>query len=372
MRAIGATSDRAHLARAVALAERSRRISAPNPHVGCVLVGDDGVVGEGSTSVAGGPHAEVNALAQAGERARGATAYVTLEPCGHHGRTPPCAGALRDAGVRRVVYGLDDPHRVAAGGASSLRAAGVEVEGGLLGEWIACQLEGFLRSVTSGRPHVTLKLAHTVDGRLTLDGAAQERTWITGPAARSAVHGWRAAVDGVLVGVGTVLADDPRLDVRHVPLRGPQPRAIVLDTWLRTPDTARIAREGTILLAGPGAAPAHAAALRDRGVDVQQVDLGAGGHLDLDAALARLVELGITSVLAEPGRTLAGALVAAGTVDRLVSHVALACGDGPLRLPVGESPCGGWLIERLGGAGDDLILQQVPGHTRTPTSTEEH
>jgi diaminohydroxyphosphoribosylaminopyrimidine deaminase / 5-amino-6-(5-phosphoribosylamino)uracil reductase len=333
VRATGTTSDRAHLARAVAVAERARHVSSPNPPVGCVLVRDAEVVGEAATSAVGGPHAEVNALAKAGERARGATAYVTLEPCGHHGRTPPCASALRDAGVRRVVYGIDDPHLEAAGGARALRDAGVEVEGGVLGDWIACQLEGFLTAVTAGRPHMTLKLAHTVDGRLVAEDGQRSAgrgrpAWVTGEAARTAVHVWRAAVDAVLVGSGTVLADDPRLDVRHVPPRGAQPRAVVLDTRLRTPVSANIARPGTVVLTGPDPDPGRAAALRDAGVDVQRVGLGRDGRIDLGPALGRLVELGITSVLAEPGATLAAAFVGAGVVDRLVSHVALDRGGG--------------------------------------------
>lgn len=374
VRATGPSSDRAHLARALAVAERARGTSSPNPHVGCVLVRDGVVVAEAATSAVGGPHAEATALATAGDDASGATAYVTLEPCGHHGRTAPCATALSRAGVVRVVYGLDDPHVAAAGGAQRLREDGVEVVGGLLAEWVGAQLEGFVSTVTRGRPHVTLKLAHTVDGRLGLGeqaggragtgrttGQAGATGWVTGAAARTAVHRWRAAVDAVLVGSGTVLADDPRLDVRHVPHRGRQPRAVVLDTRLRTPPDAKIARDGTIVLTGPEADPDARARLAAGGVAVETVPLGPDGHLDPHAALERLVVLGVTSVLAEPGRTVATGLVAAGLVDRLVAHVAVETGPAPLVLPVPDPPGGVWRIERLGGAGVDVVLHLVPG-----------
>jgi diaminohydroxyphosphoribosylaminopyrimidine deaminase / 5-amino-6-(5-phosphoribosylamino)uracil reductase len=362
--AIDTGEDRAHMARAVAVAERARRVSSPNPAVGCVLVRDHEVVAEAATDRVGGPHAEARALAHAGDRACGATAYVTLEPCAHTGRTPPCTEALRAAGVARVVYGADDPDPRARGGAGVLRDAGLQVDGGALAPWIEAQLEGFLTTVTRGRPHVTLKLAHTLDGRLApaddepraADG--EQRRWVTGRLARRAVHRWRAAVDGVLVGSGTVLADDPRLDVRHVAAPGGQPRGIVLDGRLRTPPDAAVARPGTLVLTAHGADPGRAAALEATGVEVQAVPCGDDGHLDLPAALARLAEAGITSVLAEPGATLATALVAAGVVDRLVCHVAPDLGTAPLTLPVPTGP--DWRVERLGAAGADLVLHLLP------------
>ena len=354
--------DRAHMARAIAVGEQARRLSSPNPAVGCVLVRDGHVVAEAATGPVGGPHAEAGALALAGERARGATAYVTLEPCAHHGRTPPCAPALARARVARVVYGIDDPNPPAAGGAVLLREAGVEVVDGVLAPWVAEQLEAFLTAARCARPHVTLKLAHTVDGRLTAS-----RTWVTGPTARRAVHRWRAGVDGVLVGSGTALADDPRLDVRHVPAHGGQPRPIVLDTRLRTPLNAAVVRPGAIVLCGPDAPTRHRRALAGAGVEVAEVVLDATGRLDLPTAMARLHTLGITSVLAEPGTTLGAALVAAGLVDRLVSHVALDLGEGGVRLPL---PVEGWWVERVGGAGPDLVLHLRPGSpggARTPS-----
>jgi diaminohydroxyphosphoribosylaminopyrimidine deaminase / 5-amino-6-(5-phosphoribosylamino)uracil reductase len=352
-------ADRAHLARAVALAETVRARTAPNPGVGCVLVRDGCIVGEGATTPAGGPHAEAVALGVAGARAQGATAYVTLEPCAHHGRTPPCTDALVDAGVRRVVHAVADPNPPAAGGAAVLRGHGVEVVGpGEVGTsfrgTVAAQLEGFLRSVRSGRPHLTLKLAQTADGRLVAPDGAR---WITGPAARAAVHRWRSASDLVLVGVGTVLADDPRLDVRTDPAPPRQPRPVVLDTHLRTPVTAAVVTRGALLLCGESPDPRRSAALSAAGAEVVEVARGPDGRLDPAAALAALAPTA-TAVFAEPGGTLAATLLGAGLVDRLVLHVNPALGDGPPRHAV-PIPAG-WRLERAGGAGPDLLLHLVP------------
>jgi diaminohydroxyphosphoribosylaminopyrimidine deaminase / 5-amino-6-(5-phosphoribosylamino)uracil reductase len=352
-------TDRAHLARAVALAETVRARTAPNPAVGCVLVREERVVGEGATAPAGGPHAEVVALAAAGPDATGATAYVTLEPCAHHGRTPPCTDALAGAGVRRVVHGLADPNPPAAGGAAVLRRDGIEVAGpdtlgGTFAGVVAAQLEGFLTSMRTGRPHVTLKLAQTADGRLVAPDGAR---WITGAAARAAVHRWRRGVDAVLVGVGTVLADDPRLDVRLHPVPSWQPRPVVLDSDLRTPPGARVVARGALVLCGRDADPARRDALVAAGAEVVEVDRGRDGRVDPAAALAALAPIA-TSVLAEPGGTLATALLGAALVDRLVLHVNPALGDGPPRHAV-PVPAG-WRIERAGGAGPDLLLHLVP------------
>ncbi|MEX2504449.1 MAG: bifunctional diaminohydroxyphosphoribosylaminopyrimidine deaminase/5-amino-6-(5-phosphoribosylamino)uracil reductase RibD [Egicoccus sp.] len=353
-----ATDERRALARAIALAERVRQDTAPNPAVGCVLLRDGEVVGEGATQPPGGRHAEAEALAVAGDRAAGATACVTLEPCAHVGRTPPCAPALADAGVRRVVYAQDDPHAVAAGGADHLRGRGVEVIGpGEVGDVlhgaVAGQLEGFLRVVTTGRPHVTLKLAQTADGALQ---AADGRRWITGSVARTAVHRWRAAVDAVLVGSGTVLADDPRLDVRHVPATR-QPRPVVLDRRLRTPPTAAIVARGALVLTRDDAPAERRRALERAGAQV--VPVAASDADWLAAALHDLAGHGVRSVLAEPGRTLADALLAADLVDRVVLHVALdGTGDG--RRAVTPGPDRALTTERAGGAGPDLVLHLRP------------
>ncbi|HSK23484.1 MAG TPA: bifunctional diaminohydroxyphosphoribosylaminopyrimidine deaminase/5-amino-6-(5-phosphoribosylamino)uracil reductase RibD [Egicoccus sp.] len=353
-----AADERRALARAIALAERVQRHTAPNPAVGCVLLRDGEIVGEGATQPPGGRHAEAEALAVAGGAAAGATACVTLEPCAHVGRTPPCAPALAAAGVRRVVYAHADPHAVAAGGADHLRSRGVEVVGPdevgeVLRGAIAGQLEGFLRVATSGRPHVTLKLAQTADGALR---AGDGRRWITDSGARTAVHRWRAAVDAVLVGSGTVLADDPRLDVRHVTAPR-QPRAVVLDRRLRTPPTAAVVARGALVFTGAEPPPDRRRALEQAGAQV--VPVAAPDAEWLGAALGSLAGHGVRSVLAEPGRTLADALLAADLVDRVVLHVALD-GPGAGRRAVTPAPGRHLDTERVGGAGPDLVLHLRP------------
>ena len=346
---------------------------SPNPAVGCVLLSEDRIVAEGVTEPPPGAHAEVVALRAAGPAARGATAVVTLEPCAHHGRTPPCTDALVAAGVSRVVIGHLDPHPAARGGARRLADAGIEVVGpALVGDafrgTVAGALEGFLHLAQHGRVHVTLKLARTADGGVTNPSGAR---WVTGAAARRAVHRWRAAVDGVLVGIGTVLADDPRLDVRDVPdaAAAHQPRGVVLDADVRMPVTAQLARPGTVLVAAnarPGSLPAgarahRAAQLEARGVLVRWVAPGPGGRgVDLAAALSALTELGMVSLLAEPGPTLAGALLDAELVDRLVLHVAVGLGDGPLHGALSPPPGAAWRTERSGGAGGDAIVHLLP------------
>ena len=360
------SDDVAWLARAVALAAPVQVVASPNPGVGCVLVADGRVVGEGATGPAGEAHAEVAALAAAGAAARGAHAYVTLEPCAHHGRTPPCTDALLAAGVTRVVIGHPDPNPAAAGGAERLAAAGVAVAGPPPADHpvraaIAAQLEGFVSLVARGRPHVTVKLAQTTDGALAVEG----RRWVTGRSARAAVHRWRAQCDAVLVGIGTVLADDPRLDVRAVPTSH-QPRPVVLDAAARTPLTAAVARPGAIVVTSPAAPTSARAALRDRGVEVVEVPAARPRGVELRAALEALAARGITSVFAEPGRTLAAALVAAGLVDRLVLHVASELGDGPPARALGPPPGTAWRATRVGGAGADLVLHLVPTTAPSP------
>ncbi len=376
------TAERAALARAVALAARAHPRVSPNPAVGCVLLRGGRIVGEGVTEPPPGRHAEVVALAAAGDAARGATAVVTLEPCAHHGRTPPCTTALLAAGVARVVLGHPDPHAVAAGGAAALARAGVEVvgpplPGTVLRGAVAAQLEGFLTAVVAGRPHVTLKVAVTADGSVVPPSGQR---WVTGPAARRAVHRWRSEVDGVLVGSGTAVADDPRLDVRDVDHEH-QPAAVVLDARLRTPPKARVVRPGTVLVtvepgghdpAGEERREQRAARLRDAGVHLLAVPAGDDGRgVALPAALAALAEAGMVSLLAEPGPTLSGALLRAGLVDRLVRHVAVRLGDtAPSALTT--PPRGVWSLERSGGAGADAIVQYralaprpitIPAHT---------
>ncbi|WP_324563436.1 bifunctional diaminohydroxyphosphoribosylaminopyrimidine deaminase/5-amino-6-(5-phosphoribosylamino)uracil reductase RibD [Plasticicumulans sp.] len=330
-------TDARHMARALALAARGLNTTSPNPRVGCVLVAPDGeVIGEGWHERAGEPHAEVHALRAAGGRARGATAYVTLEPCSHHGRTPPCADALIEAGVARVVAAMADPNpQVAGRGLARLRAAGIAVECGLLEAEAQALNAGFVRRMTRARPWLRLKLAASLDARTAL--ASGESQWITGEAARTDVQRLRARACAVLTGSGTVLADDPGLDVR-LPGTQRQPLRVVLDTELRTPLAARlIGRPGrTLIVCGPQAGVAEAAALTAYGVDIERVPVRGGG-LDLDAVLASLAARGCNEVHAECGARLAGALLAAGRVDELVVYLApLLLGDaarGLARLP---------------------------------------
>lgn len=367
-------TGRAHLARAVALATSVRGTTSPNPAVGCVIARGERIVGEGATRPPGSAHAEVVALGAAGGEARGATAYITLEPCAHHGRTPPCTDALLAAGVTRVVIAHPDPNPNASGGADVLRAAGVEVDDApaAFREAVADELAGFLSLVARGRPHVTLKLAQTVDGSLVppADGPGGGR-WITGPAARRAVHRWRASVDAVLVGSGTVLADDPGLDVRDVPLgRRQQPRPVVLDGRLRTPPTSRVVARGALLLTRADASRSVRAALTEAGAQVIDVPTGADGKVDPAGALRVLAVHGIATVLAEPGAKLGGTLLRAGLVDRLVRHVALGTGSGSPR-PVLDEGDEGWRTVRVGGAGPDLIWERVPvTHPAVPTERQ--
>lgn len=313
-----------HYRRAVALGRESTGVSGPNPPVGCVIVTDGEIVGEGATAAVGGPHAEVVALQAAGERARGATAVVTLEPCAHHGRTGPCVDALVAAGVAEVHVALRDPDPEAAGGIERLRAAGVHVVELAehlpdLVSTIEFDLRGFLSRVRAGRPHVTLKIAQTADGRT----APGPSGYLTGLGARRRVHRLRADVDAVLVGSGTIRADDPQLDVRHVePVRTPRP--VVFATDAAVDLQAKVIRRGALIVVGEHAPDPYCDELERAGARVVRVasQLPAGRGLDLGAALAALLEHRILTVLAEPGPALADALLAGGLVDDVEIHLA--------------------------------------------------
>ena len=312
---MASAAEQAAMRRALELAARGLGATSPNPVVGCVVLGADGrVVGEGWHERAGGPHAEVVALAAAGDAARGGTAVVTLEPCAHTGRTGPCTRALLEAGVARVVHAVDDPSAVAGGGARALREAGVQVEGGVLAEAAERVGEAWLTSVRRGRPHVTWKLAATLDGRsAAADGTSR---WITSAQSRAEVHRLRASVDAVVVGVGTVLADDPALTARDAAgaPTGRQPLRVVVDSAGRTPPTARVL---------DAAAPTWVAT-------AAEVGAGADGRVDLVALLAQLRSRGAVSVLLEGGPTLAGAFLADGLVDRVTAYTApVLLGAGP-------------------------------------------
>ena len=315
-------ADHEFMARALRLAARGRYTTQPNPRVGCVIVAGGEIVGEGWHRVAGGPHAEIDALTAAGPRAAGATAYVTLEPCAHHGRTPPCVDTLIAARVARVVAAMTDPNPAVAGrGLAALAAAGIEVASGLLATRAGALNAGFVSRMTRGRPRVTLKLAASLDGRTALaDGTSQ---WITGPAARADVQRLRAASSAILTGIGTALADDPSLTVRApgVDTAGRQPLRVVLDSRLRLPASARmLALPGRTLVFAADSG-ADDAALAAAGAVIERLPAGARG-LDLRAALRRLAEHECNDVLVESGPTLAGALVEAGLADELVLYLA--------------------------------------------------
>jgi diaminohydroxyphosphoribosylaminopyrimidine deaminase/5-amino-6-(5-phosphoribosylamino)uracil reductase len=318
------------MARAAALAHRALGRTSPNPAVGAVIVKGERVVGEGWTCPVGGPHAEVVALRQAGARARGATLYVTLEPCAHHGRTPPCIDAVIAAGIARVVVGVGDPNpRVRGRGFRALRGAGIEVLTGVLAEEAGAVSAWFRHYIVRGRPFVMLKLAASLDGRIAT--ARGESRWISGPVARRWVHELRNRVDAVMVGSGTVLADDPALTCR---LRGGRdPIRIVVDGRLRTSARARVVRQRSTaptLIATMASAPAaRRAALTRAGAEVLVVP-AARGHVSLPALFRELATRGIVSVLIEGGGELAAAALRDEAVDRalLVSAPLLLGGDG--------------------------------------------
>lgn len=318
--------DRTAMQRALALAARGLESTDPNPRVGCVIARGERIVGEGWHERAGEAHAEVMALRAAGGQANGATVYVTLEPCSHQGRTAPCTLALTAARVARVVYAIADPNPLVNGrGAEALRAGGITVEAGLLEKEAQELNAGFMKRMQHGQPFVRLKLAMSLDGRTALaDGTSQ---WISSEAARADVQSWRARSSAVLTGVGTVLADDPRLDVR-LPSSGEserrQPLRVVLDTHLRTPAGARLFTVGgevLILTALAGLDETRAAALSARGARVETLPLDAQ-RLELPAVLARLGELEANEVLVEAGATLAGELLRQGLCDELLLYVA--------------------------------------------------
>jgi diaminohydroxyphosphoribosylaminopyrimidine deaminase / 5-amino-6-(5-phosphoribosylamino)uracil reductase len=356
--------DLVYMRAALALARRGLGNTWPNPAVGCVIVNDGRVVGRGWTQPGGRPHAETEALERAGAAARGATAYVSLEPCAHWGKTPPCAEALIAAGVGRVVAAIEDPDpRVAGGGIARLRGAGIAVALGLCADAAREINAGFFKRVLEGRPLVTLKLAASLDGRIAT--ASGESRWITGPAARERAHALRAGHDAIIAGTDTVIADDPELTCRLPGLAGRTPVRIVLDRLLRVPPGARVFAEArsvaTWVLTLAAAAAARQVALRERGVDIIAVPEDAAGRLDLAAALARLGERGLTRVLVEGGGRLAAALLGAGLVDRLVwMHAPLLIGgDGiPALAALGlERLADAPRLTRIAceAAGDDVI-----------------
>lgn len=318
--------DTRMMARALQLARRGRYSAMPNPHVGCVLARGDAIIGEGFTQPAGGNHAEIEALEAAGDAA-GATAYVTLEPCSHHGKTGPCSDALVAAGINRAVVAIADPNpEVGGSGIAQLRERGIEVEVGLLANEAEAVIPGFLARMRRGRGRVRVKLAMSLDGRTAM--ASGESQWITGPAARADVQRLRAMSCAVVTGVGTVLADDCALTVRAGELglapaeaaraAARQPLRVLLDSELRTPAGAKIldAAAPTLVCHGDGATPpAHMA-------HVDTLALGGAGGIDLHALMAALAARQANEILVESGARLAGAMLAAGLVDELIVYMA--------------------------------------------------
>jgi diaminohydroxyphosphoribosylaminopyrimidine deaminase/5-amino-6-(5-phosphoribosylamino)uracil reductase len=312
-------ADHAHMAEALRLAELGLFSTTPNPRVGCVIVKDNVVLGRGWHARAGEAHAEIHALRQAGAAARGATVYVSLEPCAHHGRTPPCADALIAAGVARVVAALQDPDpRVAGRGLARLAAAGIVTEVGVLAAEARALNIGFIARLTRGRPWLRLKAAASLDGRTALaDGRSQ---WITGPEARLDGHRWRARACALLTGSGTVRADDPQLTVRDVG-SDRQPLKVVVASRLDLPGDARFLDKGPVLIVSAEDAPAKAAPFLAQGAE-WLVLAGPDGRVDLPALFAELGRRGINEVHGEAGRRLNGALLAAGLVDEILLYLA--------------------------------------------------
>jgi len=363
------TPDERHMRRALELAARARGDTAPNPMVGAVVVDSAGrPVGEGWHVAAGEPHAEIVALAQAGAAARGGTLYVTLEPCSHQGRTPPCAPAVVESGVARVVVAQTDPdEKVSGRGVGMLEAAGVAVTVGVCREQAERQLAAYRHHRRTGRPLVVLKLAITIDGATAApDGTSQ---WITGPEARIDAHELRRESDAVLVGSGTVLADDPQLTVRTDPPPRRQPLRVVADARGRTSADAAVHRPDgrTIVATTELSSGARRKAWRREGAEVLVLRPGREGGVDVGALVAELGERGVLQVMVEGGAELAGELLRGGHVDRLVVYVGAAtAGGGDARAALGGpsaatiSQFARWRLDGVTRIGDDVRLDYHP------------
>jgi diaminohydroxyphosphoribosylaminopyrimidine deaminase/5-amino-6-(5-phosphoribosylamino)uracil reductase len=353
-------ADRDFMRRALALAERGLHTTTPNPRVGCVVVRDGEIVGEGFHERAGEAHAEVNALRAAGDRAAGATVYVNLEPCNHHGKTPPCVEALVTARVRRVVAAMGDPNpKVAGRGFAALRAAGIEVHVGLLEHEARDLNVGFVSRMTRGRPWVRLKVAASLDAKTAL--ANGESQWITGPEARRDGHRWRARACAILTGIGTVKDDDPQLTVREVETPR-QPLRVLVDSRLEVPRAARLLEGGNVLVAAAVEDREKIAQLRDRGAEVVVLP-NASGKVELADLVHELGRRALNEVHVEAGFKLNGSLVAAGVVDELLVYLAPKVlgetGRGMFNLPATERLADARRLKVMDFArlGDDVRLR---------------
>ncbi|OGA34736.1 MAG: riboflavin biosynthesis protein RibD [Betaproteobacteria bacterium RIFCSPLOWO2_12_FULL_62_13b] len=314
-----APQDQQYMRRALELAERGLYTTTPNPRVGCVIVRGGQIVSEAWHEFAGELHAEAKALAAAGDKARGATAYVSLEPCSHHGRTPPCADALIHAGVARVVAAMRDPNPLVAGsGLARLAAAGIQTEHGLM-EAEARELNiGFVSRMTRGRPWVRMKVAASLDGKTALANGTSQ--WITDPAARADGHHWRARSCAVLTGVGTVKVDNPRLNVRDVPTVR-QPLKVLVDSRLESPESAQLFEGGNVLVFAAGEYPERARRLAARGAQIVVLP-NAQGKVELAAMLEELARRGVNELHVESGFRLNGSLLREDCVDELLVYLA--------------------------------------------------
>ncbi|MGL6159549.1 bifunctional diaminohydroxyphosphoribosylaminopyrimidine deaminase/5-amino-6-(5-phosphoribosylamino)uracil reductase RibD [Microbulbifer sp.] len=372
------------MARAVQLAERGLYTTMPNPRVGCVIADGDGrILGEGWHRRAGLPHAEIEALTDAGERSRGATVYVTLEPCSHSGRTGPCADALIEAGVAKVVYGMQDPNPAVGGqGLQRLRDAGIEVEGPLLEEQCRALNPGFIKRMALGLPLVRIKSAMSLDGRTAM--ASGESKWVTGPAARADVQRLRARSCAVVTGVETVRFDNPNLNVRAdemalellaaesaaqmIMVQEVQPLRVIVDSRLRTPANAFILQGDapTLICTTEGADNARRERLQAAGAEVLTLPAGADGRVDLSALLAELVQRECNEVLIESGATLSGEFLYRGHVDELIVYMAPKLLGSTAR-PLFELP-----IERMGSVLPVTITDmRAVGHDWRITATTD-
>ena len=328
-------TDYESMTRALQLAQKGLYTTHPNPRVGCVLVKEGQIVGEGWHEYAGGPHAEVNALQQAGDKAKGSTVYLTLEPCSHHGRTPPCSLALIEAGVSKVISAMQDPNPLVAGsGLSQLRDAGIEVVTGLLEDQARILNQGYIKRMQRGRPYVRHKLAMSLDGRTAM--ASGESKWITSASARDDVHRYRAQSDAILTGVGTVLADDPSLTVR-IEGHERQPLRVVVDTNLSmSPEAKMLQLPGKTLVLTCSENEAAREALEKAGAEVKTMPYCAT-QVDLSSVLDQLGDMEINEVFVETGATLSGAMLRDGLSDEMIIYVApTLMGDnarGLFRLP---------------------------------------
>jgi len=351
--------DRVYMRRALGLAEKGWGRVHPNPLVGAVVVNGGEVVGEGYHAEYGGPHAEVVALAAAGERARGATLYVTLEPCAHHGKTPPCADAVIAAGVARVVYAVADPNEVASGGAERLRRAGIEVVAGVEEAAARAQNAIFLHNVMQPRPFVALKLALTLDAKLA--ESPDRPSIVTGPEARAETHRLRAGFDAIMVGIGTALADDPLLTARGTVVPRKPPARVVVDTDARLSPTSRLlATVDTVpvVIVCAGDAPSERrAALEARGARIVTAPRGPGG-VELTAAIEELQRAGIRSIFCEGGGRLGAALLGADLVQRLYLFYAprFFGSDAVSAFPGRFDPGQGWRRQYLETFGPDILV----------------